>query len=306
MKNRIILTLFILLSFNVSMRADASKLDSEYLTEISNDTINIRRTMSEIIKIINTPVLEVWGENNDRFPSYPLSDSASDYYKVWSTTSINPYEVAIKDLPDSVLINCTGFCYPTESRRVTSRFGIRGSRFHYGIDLGIHYGDTIRSSFNGRVRLVKYDRHGYGRYVVIRHDNGLETLMGHLSKTLVAVGDSVLAGQPVGLGGNSGRSTGPHLHYELRFLGNAFNPERLIEFGSASIPEEKYMLTIADTYSHKADLDEMAKAAYHRVKSGDTLSRIAKRYGTSVRRLCALNHMKETSILQIGQRIRYR
>ena len=213
-------------------------------------------------------------------------------------------------MPDSIYISCIDYCYPTESQRVTSRFGIRGSRFHYGIDVGVQYGDTIRAPFSGTVRTATYQRGGYGRYIVISHDNGLVSLMAHFSRTLVKEGDQVIAGQPVGLGGSTGRSTGPHLHLEFRLFGNAFNPEKLIDFNSRNIylsdVENHYLMTKADTYSHRPQLEEMKRAAYHRVRSGETLSHIARRYGTTVSRLCALNRLKQTSILQIGQRIRYR
>ena len=174
----------------------------------------------------------------------------------------------------------------------------------------MQYGDTIRSPFSGTVRYVAYQRGGYGRYLIIRHDNGLESVMAHFSRTLVNTGDTIAAGTPVGLGGSTGRSTGPHLHLEFRFLGNAFNPEKLIDFNTTNVKtnseNDLYLLTLADTYSHRPQLEEMKRAAYHRVRSGETLSHIARRYGTTVSRLCALNRLKQTSILQIGQKIRYR
>lgn len=225
-------------------------------------------------------------------------------------SNLNAIKLSLDSMPDSLYISCADYCYPTESQRITSRFGIRGSRFHYGIDVGVQYGDTIRAPFSGTVRTATYQRGGYGRYVVISHDNGLESVMAHFSRTLVKEGDQVAAGQPVGLGGSTGRSTGPHLHLEFRLFGNAFNPEKLIDFNSRNIylsdVENHYFMTKADTYSHRPQLEEMKRAAYHRVRSGETLSHIARRYGTSIRRLCALNGIKETSIIRIGQRIRYR
>lgn len=286
----------------------ATSPDNKYITENHSiagdyDSIYIQNIISETLGYINSPISEIWALNEQ-----DDAMSFEEYYKIWTSERINPYGVKIDAIPDSILIDCRNFCYPTESRRITSRFGIRGARFHYGIDLGVKYGDTIRASFSGRVRMVHYDRRGYGRYVVIRHDNGLETLSGHLSRTLVHENDSITAGQPIGLGGNTGRSTGPHLHYEIRFLGNAFNPAKLIDFDNAGLQTEtgSYLLTINDTYSHKPQLEELSRAAYHRVRSGETLSHIARRYGTTVRRLCALNKIKETSIIRIGQSIRYR
>ena len=225
-------------------------------------------------------------------------------------SNLNAIKLSLDSMPDSLYISCADYCYPTKSQRITSRFGIRGSRFHYGIDVGVQYGDTIRAPFSGTVRTATYQRGGYGRYVVISHDNGLESVMAHFSRTLVKEGDQVAAGQPIGLGGSTGRSTGPHLHLEFRLFGNAFNPEKLIDFNSRNVylsdVENHYFMTKADTYSHRPQLEEMKRAAYHRVRSGETLSHIARRYGTSIRRLCALNGIKETSIIRIGQKIRYR
>ena len=218
-------------------------------------------------------------------------------------------KLSIDSLPDSLYISCANYHPITESQHITSRFGIRGARFHNGIDIGTFRGDTIRSPFSGIVHLVSYQRKGYGNYTIIKHDNGLETLMAHFSRTLVKEGQKIVAGQPIGLAGSTGRSTGTHLHLEFRLFGNSFNPEKLINFNRHEIKtyqEEYYLMTIADTYSHIPQLKEIKKAAYHRVRSGETLSLIAKRYGTSVRRLCTLNNIKETSIIQIGQRIRYR
>ncbi|MEE1089913.1 MAG: M23 family metallopeptidase [Paludibacteraceae bacterium] len=239
-----------------------------------------------------------------------LSEREDEISSLNSQFSILNSKISIDSMPDSLYISCADYCYPTESQRITSRFGIRGSRFHYGIDVGVRYGDTIRAPFSGTVRLATYQRGGYGHYIVITHDNGLESIMAHFSRRLVKEGDQVVAGQPIGLGGSTGRSTGPHLHLEFRLFGNAFNPEKLIDFNSRNIylsdVENHYLMTKADTYSHRPQLEEMKRAAYHRVRSGETLSHIAKRYGTTVSRLCALNRIKQTSILQIGQRIRYR
>ena len=245
------------------------------------------------------------------FNSYTTySEREEEISTLNSQFSILDSKISLDSMPDSIYISCIDYCYPTESQRVTSRFGIRGSRFHYGIDIGVQYGDTIRAPFSGTVRTATYQRGGYGRYIVISHDNGLVSLMAHFSRTLVKEGDQIIAGQPVGLGGSTGRSTGPHLHLEFRLFGNAFNPEKLIDFNSRNIylsdVENHYLMTKADTYSHRPQLEEMKRAAYHRVRSGETLSHIARRYGTTVSRLCALNRLKQTSILQIGQRIRYR
>ena len=122
------------------------------------------------------------------------------------------------------------YCMPTPNRVVTSRYGRRWGRKHEGIDIRVKKGDTIRSAFKGRVALVTYDRKGYGYYVVVRHQHGLETLYAHMSKQLVKVGQHVEVGTPVGLGGSTGRSSGPHLHFEIRLNGEALNPVLMFDF----------------------------------------------------------------------------
>lgn len=239
--------------------------------------------------------------------SYLYSNPAAELYRFsWTSQRINPYGVKIDSIPDSTEIDVSGFVYPTASNRITSSFGMRRYRWHYGTDIGINIGDTIVASFGGCVRIIDYEPKGYGHYVVIRHDNGLETVYAHLSRVLCYLDQEVEAGQPIALGGNTGRSTGPHLHYEIRFLGNAFNTTKLIDYESRSVKQNPYIITLADTYSHNAALKELAKAKYHKVRAGDTLSGIARRYGTTVSKLCQLNRISSKKILRIGQSIRYR
>lgn len=154
----------------------------------------------------------------------------TDLYSTWNTSSVHCY--ANQAIPDKYRIDLRGFAMPTPSRVVTSNFGYRASfgRMHKGIDVKVYIGDTIVSAFDGKVRIVNYEAKGYGNYVVIRHNNGLETIYGHLSKHLCKVGDIVRAGQPIGLGGNTGRSTGSHLHFETRIVGEAINPALLFDF----------------------------------------------------------------------------
>lgn len=143
-------------------------------------------------------------------------------------------------VPDSFVINLKNFKMPTTSRVVTSNYGRRWGRMHKGIDLKVYIGDTIRTAFDGKVTKVKYEPEGYGNYVVIKHKNGLETVYAHLSKQLVIVNQTVKAGTPIGLGGNTGRSTGSHLHFETRLFGIAINPALLFDFVHQDV--------IADTY----------------------------------------------------------
>lgn len=148
----------------------------------------------------------------------------------WESQSVNAY--AGIEVPATHDLDVSGYVHPLRTSIVTSQYGYRPrfGRMHKGIDLSLQVGDTVVAAFDGKVRLTKFERRGYGYYVVIRHDNGMETVYGHLSGFLVKPNQRVKAGQPIALGGNTGRSTGPHLHFETRFLGMAINPMAIIDF----------------------------------------------------------------------------
>lgn len=207
------------------------------------------------------------------------------------------------------------FAYPTpEIARATSHFGPRRRRFHYGVDLAMPTGEPIYATFDGTVRISKFNK-SYGHLVVIRHTNGLETYYAHMSKRMVEPGDVVKAGETIGLCGNTGRSYGSHLHFEIRYMGNAMNPENVIDTKTRELISETLVLTPSSfrkvakpgTTNGSATVAHSSSGAqYYKVRSGDTLSKIAKRNGTTVRKLCQLNGIKETTILSIGRRLRIR
>ena len=230
---------------------------------------------------------------------------ALSLYPNWNNQYAHSYGNAI--IPETYTIDLTGFRMPTPSTKITSPFGPRWRRMHNGLDLKVNIGDTIVSAFDGKVRIVKYERRGYGKYVVIRHDNGLETIYGHLSKQLVEENQLVKAGEPIGLGGNTGRSTGSHLHFETRFLGIAINPIYMFDFPKQDIVADTYTFRktkgVKRAGSHDTQVAD-GTIRYHKVKSGDTLSRIAKLRGVSVSTLCKLNRIKPTTTLRIGQVLR--
>ena len=248
------------------------------------------------------------------------------YTQNWDTTKIHAYDVELKDLPMSMVIDLVdtlkSYHYPVKGR-VTSKYGPRRRRIHQGTDIDLETGDPIYATFDGRVRHTTYIARGYGNLIIIRHDNGLETFYAHLSETNVKPGDWVTAGQVIGKGGNTGRSTGSHLHYEIRYKGHTFDPERLIDFTSGDLRRETFLLkrTYFSPYSRftqdfeeevqsdeedKKIAKEAAAIKYHIVKKGDTLGRIAINNHTTVAKLCQLNGIKKTSILRLGQRIRVR
>ncbi|WP_410553155.1 peptidoglycan DD-metalloendopeptidase family protein [Bacteroides sp. ET71] len=226
---------------------------------------------------------------------------AFDIYPSWNNETV-AYKDAI--IPESYTFDLTGFCMPTEHTKITDIFGYRPRRRrgHYGLDIKVYVGDTIRAAFDGKVRVVKNQgRRGYGKYLVIRHDNGLETVYGHLSKQLVKEDQLVRAGEAIALGGNTGRSTGSHLHFETRFLGIPLNPALMFDFEKQDI--------VADTYTFHKDKGNSQKGSsskglFYKVKRGDTLSKIARKQGTTVSQLCKLNHLTRRTVLRPGQVLR--
>ena len=262
---------------------------------------------------------------------------AEDLYADWN----NIYAHRATQLPDQYKIDLRDFCMPTPSRVITSNFGARWGRQHKGLDIKVYTGETIRAAFSGMVRMVKYEAKGYGKYIVIRHDNGLETIYGHLSKQLVKENQVVRAGDVIGLGGSTGRSTGSHLHFETRLCGVALNPAVLFDFRAQDVTGDFYVYRKA-TYDrdareatrlrgvqgngsyNPADVHSTATAQnrqseskqqnyavksasrkVHKVKSGETLYRIATKYGVSVEELRKLNGLKKNSSIRPGQLIRY-
>ena len=269
------------------------------LSSFSQDLIARQAPIDKKLKTVDSLALQkqIRAEQSE----YP----ALSLYPNWNNQYVHAYGNAI--IPDTYTIDLTGFHMPTPSTKITSPFGPRWRRMHNGLDLKVNIGDTIVAAFDGKVRIVKYERRGYGKYVVIRHDNGLETVYGHLSKQLVEENQLVKAGEVIGLGGNTGRSPGSHLHFETRFLGIAINPIYMFDFPKQDIVADTY--TFRRTQGSKRAGSHDTQVAdgtirYHKVKSGDTLSRIAKLRGVSVSTLCKLNRIKPTTTLRIGQVLR--
>lgn len=279
-----------------------AELMDKRVSELMADRVGFKKdiALKELAEITETAALEA--QEDLMFPADEL------YGSNWDNRWVDPYKRCENIVfPDSFAINCTSFTSPIDSlARVTSKYGPRRRRMHRGIDLKVQTGDTIRAAFDGKVRIRNFERRGYGYYLVLRHPNGLETVYGHLSKFLVEVNTIVRAGEPIGLGGNTGRSTGSHLHFETRFLGQAINPAELIDFENMVPNQDMYVFRNVKINGRKSNIytssnDQMV---YHRVKSGDTLGKIARIYGTTVNELCRLNGLKSNSVLRIGQSIR--
>ena len=287
------------------------------------DTLN---TANPLVKII------LYSDNTWKYIKDGNQLKKEDYFTTnWDTNAMDPYGVSFNSLPDKVTLwlvdHPTDFCCPTQVK-VFSKFGVRHGRRHQGADLPLKTGDPVRAAFAGKVRISEYTR-GYGNLIVIRHENGLETAYGHLSKREVEVDQWVNAGDEIGLGGSTGRSSGPHLHFETRYQGYAFDPEWLIDFETGTLrsgvftlnkrylnersnyfpesEEEEEQILLAEVEDREAEAKQAAEVAarqFHTVKSGDTLGALAVKYHTTVRQLCAWNGIKQTSTLRIGQRLR--
>ena len=221
------------------------------------------------------------------------------------------------DVPNSKVIDVTGYHMPCPGR-VTSNYGYRAKfgRMHKGIDLQIRSNDTIYAAFDGKVRLTNYEARGYGNYVILRHPNGLETVYGHLNKALVKADQVVRAGQPIALGGSTGRSTGPHLHFETRYMGYAINPSAIFDFVNQTTHTDTYTFS-KSTYTKprsfapkttlaKNDKENTYQGASnvkstYTVRRGDTLSSIARSYGMSATTLRKINGLASSDVIQAGQ-----
>ena len=168
------------------------------------------------------------------------------YTEGWDSDLVNCYKDA--NVPNTKVLDVRHYVMPIKGNYVTSHYGYRPQfgRTHKGVDLRSAIGDTVYSAFSGRVRLTRFERGGYGFYVIVRHENGLETVYGHLSRFLVKPDQYVKAGQPIALSGNTGRSTGPHLHFETRFMGYAINPEAIFDFGNRCTHTDSYTFSKAN------------------------------------------------------------
>jgi murein DD-endopeptidase MepM/ murein hydrolase activator NlpD len=248
--------------------------------------------------------MENLADSTNLFPAY-------DLYCAWDTINIHSPKFNFKTLNDSIRElplcdkNSCGYVHPFLGN-VTSTFGPRKKRFHYGIDIDLETGDQVVAAFDGKVRIAKKSS-SYGNVIVIRHSNGLETYYAHLSKINVEIDQNVFAGQPIGLGGNTGRSRGSHLHFEVRYLGQPINPTEMISFDDRKLISDTFCLS-KTTFNYVNTAKKIAHSYsrnnVHVVKKGETLYSIAKKYGTTVKSLSQKNKIQTKTTLHPGQRIK--
>lgn len=228
---------------------------------------------------------------------------AEDLYDTWNNERVNAYANLV--MPDTFAIDLSDVIMPIDDEviRITSNYGPRRRRMHRGIDLKVQVGDTIRAVCDGKVRVKRYERRGYGHFLVLRHTNGLETVYGHLSKFLVEEDQMVKKGEPIALGGNTGRSTGSHLHFETRFCGQAIDPAVFFDFHNKVMHVDTYVF-YKDKPINKYTGNGANKITYHRIKQGETLSSIARKHGITVNQLCKLNKISTRTIIRAGRTLR--
>jgi peptidase M23-like protein/LysM domain-containing protein len=206
-------------------------------------------------------------------------------------------------LPDTFKLLITndslGVYYPPTCGIITSNYGWRDNRMHKGIDIDLKRGDQVHAAFDGMVRIARYNG-GYGNVVIVRHYNGLETVYAHLSKIKVKAGQVVIAGQTLGLGGATGRATGSHLHFEVRFKGHALNPANFISFTQ----NKTFNDTLIIRKSKYGIAAFPANASIYTVQRGDSWFEVAKRYGLTTTQLASLNASDRRFYLRVGQKIR--
>ena len=302
MKNKILL---------IYLTLSLTPLFAQEVKVVFSKNLFVSEDLSGTIKLFENGVptftpfdKEVTDKHFDQIKSQMNADTIRIFNENWSSTKLYPYKkIDLSIMEDTLIFRFkTSSFYCTPTNHLYSAFGPRRGRQHKGIDTDLNIGDTLRTVFDGKIRYANYVS-GFGNLVIIRHYNGLETYYAHQSKILVEPGDLLSAGDVIGLGGETGNALGPHLHFEIRYMDNAFDPEKVIDLENQCLKVTELQLTKKDFEWKK----QWRERKYHKVKSGNTLGYIAITYNTSVKKILKINKgLKSTSILQIGQKIRVR
>lgn len=272
----------------------------------------VPQSVVNAINIYLTAMEEAWAAPRGFYSHVPMSGSpypADAFYGHWNTHTPHPMRNNLAQLDTAITLllvdeeqDC-GFEVPFKGV-LTSHFGWRWGRSHNGTDIDLEVWDPVVSAFPGVVRVARNYK-GYGRVVVVRHYNGLETLYAHLHRFKVKTGDEVDAGQVIGLGGSSGNSTGSHLHFEVRFQGVPINPASIINFRKGTLKQEVIQLerdgSVLAVVRHEKKEDN---PVVYEVKKGDYLYKIAHEHGVSVEELCISNGLRKSQPLRVGQKLR--
>ncbi len=284
------------------------KMDEEQMVSLIDSLFELDTVPYALVNEINLYVDQLPTKSEvEESPVLAWSDRTfepgSEVYGAWNITNPNAYGLDLSSTDTLLQVRLRdedglcGFSMPVPPV-LTSRFGWRDGRSHNGIDLDLEVWDTVRSAFPGVVRFAdKFG--GFGRLVVVRHFNGLETYYAHLHRIKVRPGDEVDVGEPIGLGGSSGHSTGSHLHFETRFKGVPFDPSHMIDLTSGEL--------LCDTLVLKRGRTSFSAypkgTRFHTVAKGEHLSAIADQYGVPLNALCSLNGIPRRARLRVGQRL---
>ena len=296
----------LVVSSDATLSHNFKDLTGEEVINLIDSLLDLKELPAGIIEQLTAIVGEIALEEETPITLSGFYDDSeypsNSYYEDWDNYNIHPLISSTENRVTLVLQDTINNCtfYPPLKGLITSNFGWRDGRSHHGIDIDLQVWDPVHAAFDGMVRVARHHP-TYGRVVIVRHYNGLETLYAHLHRLKVKPGEVVEAGQVVGLGGSSGRSTGSHLHFETRFRGRSLNPRSFIDFNNNRLVSDSIVLTKNrwDNYScYPAGLN------FYTVQKGDFLVKIASQYGTSVDRLCELNGIRRNSVLRIGKKLR--
>ena len=219
-----------------------------------SDPIDTLDTANEYIKVI------LFGDNTWEYYKSPEYQAVAGVFdEAWTHTGTDPYGIPQADLPDQWTIWCVDsldqyHCPYQGEVYYRGKFGVRRGRRHQGVDIPLKTGDPVYATFTGKVRISKYWG-AYGNMVVIRHENGIETFYAHLSKRLVEQDDWVNAGDVIGYGGSTGRSTGPHLDFRVWKNGSPINPLKMDSPPAEPIKEASRTAFEAAHKDYKARID---------------------------------------------------
>lgn len=267
-------------------------------------------------------LLDVFSLLNPEEFSIPEEAETEDFMNDhWTNKSFYAFKDVKVEYPFKVTFKDSTFASPVKRRKVvTSRYGWRWGKPHRGIDIDLITGDKVMAMFDGKVRYVRYVL-GHGQTVVIRHDNGLETIYSHLSRPLVKPNQVVKKGEVIGKGGRTGNTRGSHLHLTVSYKGVFINPEYFFEFNEENkVRAKEFWVTkkwatpylhnsrrqstiaVCGTYAAALESEKNQRKVYT-VRSGDTLSKISLKYNVSIRSLCRTNSIRRNSILRVGQQL---